>query len=150
MTTNPSCAVLKLADNLHTESGVPTPTFEDVFKALSFYNHNNPARMKSVNLLEKDSGSNHLEGSVETWSILCVMLWRALKPLRGTLGYEAFRSWHMSCREEYEAVSLSKQDLAAHLGCSLRTLNRHLNKTLDRVERELIEGGLVSPPYIAV
>jgi DNA-binding transcriptional ArsR family regulator len=106
--------------------------------------------MKAVNLLERETGTIHSEDSVEIWSLLCVMIWRALKPVEGTLGYDAFRAWYLIPREDKVVAKASKDDLAKHLGVSPRTLSRHLNKTLDRVERELMDVGLIPPPFIAV
>lgn len=137
------CAVLKTADNLHTEDSVfDSPPFRDVYQALAFYNHHKPTRLKSINILERDTRNpNSGHDSVELWSSLCVVVWRVLKPLNGSVAAEGFKRWYLVSREDSNA--LSKQDLASELGVSLRTLNRHLNKALVALESEMRDGELI-------
>ena len=139
------CAETKVADNLHTEDSVfDSPPFRDVYQALAFYNHHKPTRLKSINILERDTRSpNSGHDSVELWSSLCVVVWRVLKPLYGTLGYQAFCRWYLVSREDKVATALSKADLAAEYGVSLRTLNRHLNKALVALETEMRDVELI-------
>lgn len=121
-----------------------SPPFRDVYQALAFYNHSRPTRLKSINVLERENkGSNSNVDSVELWSILCAVVWRVLKPLHGSLGYEGFSRWYLVSREDRTANALSKEDLAREFGVSLRTLNRHINKALLAFEKELKHEGLI-------
>lgn len=142
-----TCAVHKSADKLHTDDSVSSKApFTDVYQAISFYNHHNPARMKAINLLEREGsscGDDHQDKTV-LWSYLClVMFMRTLKPLRETLAYEAFTRWFLVTREEKTKSFATKDDLANYLRVHPRTLRRHLTKALVCLEKELRHAGLI-------
>jgi hypothetical protein len=127
-----------------------SPPFRDVYQALAFYNHHNPARLKSINVLERETkGSNSNVDSIELWSVVCVIIWRVLRPIHGSIACEGFKRWYMVSREDRAANAASKEDLARELNVSLRTLNRHINKALLKFEKELRHEGLIQTWGIA-
>jgi len=111
--------------------------FKHIHDALAFYNNKNPARAKSVNLIEPESrgSSNDYLGEYhpnDVWASMC-----------GAINYvpEAYRAAYVGNRDYQKHPS----DIALSYGVSIRTIYRWLECINDELERELIKRELLEP-----
>lgn len=116
--------------------------FLSVGHALGFWNRNNPARMKSINLLEPEGRSTspgeHCHDDL--WASILGAMQHVLKT-HDSFSAVAFKLRNIGDREGHWSV----QDIARFLHVSPRRLYRALDKIYDELETEMIRRGLLDP-----
>ena len=126
----------------------PHAPFRDIFQAIAYYNHRKPGGMMAINHLEPEGRGTKRRGEeevygIELWTLLAVVLNRALTEHRGSLGERAFRAWYLVGRESTFAQRFTKDDLARYFSVSKRTVDRQLSRVLSAVEKELFDAELL-------
>lgn len=119
---------------------------EDVYKfrtinqLLHWYTHNNPARQKFINLLERDSKSTNENSSID-WALICSVIY-------GTLSYCTYnerRAFLMRYSSDPRAANLALDDIASEINISTRQVRRYINSVTDELESVFKQMGLIAP-----
>lgn len=119
--------------------------FKHIHDALAFYNNKNPARAKSVNLIEPESrgSSNDYLGEhhpSDIWASVCGAINYVLSRNTGPRS-EAYRAAYVGNRD-YQKHPV---DIAFSYGVSVRTIYRWLECINDELETELVKRELLEP-----
>ena len=138
---------------MHTMQTESCVRFNSAGHALSYFNQNNPARLKRQNLLEPDSsGSGKAkdftgESPDHIWSRVLGCLTRVLHEephvvqlcfiLRNVGERDDYGKRKPAFHREPARKQLSVQEIATQLNISKRTVYRYLNRISDEFEREL-------------
>lgn len=120
--------------------------FSNVFSAIAYYVCCNPARAKSLNILEPSGGcrrpatefsGNHPN---DIWVSVCHAVRRTMDSERG-LYRAAFRMYYLDPERHHNSESIARA-----LSLSARTVRRKLNKMVALLEDELVRRELLPPP----
>jgi hypothetical protein len=140
--------------------------FKSVHDALSWFNSHNPARMRSVNLLERDRGSSRNDRSAwepdEKWAFICRKLQRILRqfPQKQATAFER-RFFGERCRIDPRRVpkgfkpnpdvqyQLSWEEIADLVSWDVRTVKRRVREVLQDVERAFMRAGIIPKDFDA-
>lgn len=121
--------------------------FQHVVQAIRFFNDQNPARARSVNLLEPERrGTRIVELDVaahDLWACVALALKRVL-PRYDTDTQRAFRLYWIAERDK----GMGKETIAVVLGRSVRTVNRMIRRVTDDLERELVSFEVMDPEVL--
>lgn len=140
--------------------------FRNVYQALAYLNSQNPARMRSVNLLELDRGSSRNGISEwapdEKWAFICRKLQRTLREFDARQRY-AFEHRYFGERcvidpkrlpKGYKPNSdvryqLSYEEIADHVRWDVKTTKRRIREVLSAVERRFMNAGIIPKDFDA-
>jgi hypothetical protein len=120
--------------------------FQSVHQALEWFNNNNPARCKSLNLIECEIKSKPtadvFTGShpADVWASICAALHKILRDH----GYRAQVIFNLLYRGD-RTERLAKEDIAQRFSVSKRQVNRLIREITDELEKELVRRELVPP-----
>lgn len=120
--------------------------FQTVNQALEWFNNNNPARSRYLNLIECEVRtkpvSNHFSGGhpADVWASICAALCKIIRQ-HGYRGQVIFNLLYRGDRTE----RLAKEDIANRFSVSKRQVNNLIRKILDDLEIELIRRELLPP-----
>lgn len=112
--------------------------FETAPQVLSWLVKNNPARHKSINLIERDSSSSTHEDPATFWALVSIITWRAIKRFD--------ESHRIAFAQRYLAptdMQQSATDIAFLMGKHERTVKRWIYRVLEELELEYIDVGLI-------
>lgn len=132
-----TCVSPNLATHLKLE--LVSYKFNTLEQALNWWNSHNPARQKSINLLEDESRARSEDSSAE-WATMCTLIYRAI----GIFAHgqqKAFRYRYLGDRDK----QLNAQDIASLLMVSTRTVKRWTYTVFDEVERVFIAADVIPP-----
>lgn len=117
--------------------------FKDFYHVIEFVNSCNPARHKSINLIERENKQTTEDPSV-LWSlVLCTMTYG----LRVFPHYKAeiFRARYFAPRDGDASQCLSIEDIQLKFQLSRRTVFRWLAEITEELERIFIDRRIIPP-----
>lgn len=132
--------------------------FDSVSQVLSFLQFHNPARQKSINLLERESysqpeyfsvevsGKNGeteiIEDSAALWCVIHLLVQSTFKLMGAPNSVEvkAFYLWRL-----HPSRRPALDDLAAELGKSERTVKRYIRQVREELDFSFQKAGLLPP-----
>lgn len=120
--------------------------FQSAHQALEWFNNNNPARSKSLNLIEAEVRSKPsfeaLSGAHpwDIWASICAALHKVLSD-HGQRGQVIFDLLYRGDRTE----RLAKEDISSRFGVTRRRVNQLIRQMMDEFELELIRRELIPP-----
>jgi hypothetical protein len=122
--------------------------FSSVGKAIGYYNTKNPARAKSINLLEPGSGQkpqNEDFSGMSEGDIFNSLLWAIIR-VQKNLCYESKCAfiWHNLGDPHY---LLGAEDIAKKLNIRASVVYKHLREAKEQLRRELIRRELIEPEW---
>lgn len=115
--------------------------FRDFYEVINFINSANPARYKSINLLEDDRKSSNEDPSI-MWSLCLNTITYAIKAFPH-YKREVFRMRFYAPRDQDASACLCAEDIAKKCSISLRTVFYWLNEMREECERILIDRRII-------
>ena len=120
--------------------------FKSPYLAILYYNTKNPARVKSINLLEPEGGSKHSYDPLDPrhphrrWAAIAIAISATLK------SFPKEQAWAYALRNIGDRQSqLSIEEISHSLGKSPKTIYRWLKQIEDELDEELVRRGIVEP-----
>lgn len=114
--------------------------FLDVYRAVAWVAHNNPARAKSINILESDKSGSAEDTSV-TWSIMMRAIWEEVNAF-SYLQREAFIEYSFGRNGEPKGI----EQLADKFEVSSRTIRRCIDRVYQAIEERFINMRVIPGP----
>lgn len=114
--------------------------FKSVNQLLHWYTHNNPARQKFINLLERESKTTNENSSID-WALICSVIY-------GTLTYCTYnerRAFLMRYSADPKTSNLAIDEIAYELQVSTRQARRYIHSVTDELESVFKQMGLIAP-----
>lgn len=121
--------------------------FNTLGQALGFFNRNNPARAKPLNLFEPEGGTIPLaqdlsgESPRDIWAALVLGIARTLKQ-QSNLEVDVWRMRNVGDTSRQYAV----EEISEKIGISAQKIYKILRRINEELEREFVRRELIEPP----
>lgn len=120
------------------------PLFNSVGHCLSYYSFNNPARQKSINLLDTETSSkrNYLPFESENPHLIWARILKGIQKVKKFHSKKAIKAWEI-CSIGENFIKLTPKDAAIVLHTTERTVYRWLAAIQEDLEEEFIKRDLI-------
>lgn len=121
--------------------------FFSVIHAINYFRFNNPARSRSINLLEASTGSSnkaeHFSGDHphDVWSEVCFSIRKAIEYQNSSIAGAVFGLYFLGERD----TNFSVDQLAKRFHTSKKRVRDLIDSMLEQLERELARRELLEP-----
>ena len=116
--------------------------FIDFYEVINFINSSNPARYKSINLLEDDRQKGSRDDPSILWSLCLSTITYALRAFPH-YKQEVFKMKYYAPRDQDSSFCLSSEEIAQKCSISLRTVHYWINEMREECERILIDRRII-------